>query len=188
MENMQVTLMAAVSADGFIAQTATQRSTNWTSKEDKKFFVQKSQEIGTLVMGSTTFATIGSPLPKRLNIIYTRQNRENFLTKFNLNTARITSDILRVTQEEPAQLLKQLAAEGIEKVLIAGGSSIYSLFMQAELVDEIILTIEPVIFGQGITLFSEEQFTELDLLNSQKINPRGTLVNTYKIRKLENES
>jgi dihydrofolate reductase len=43
----------------------------------------------------------------------------------------------------------------ITEVAICGGSSIYSQFMEAGLISTMYLTMEPVVFGEGIKLFSQ---------------------------------
>jgi dihydrofolate reductase len=61
---MKVFVIAALSADGFIAQ-AEDHVADWTGTEDKKLFVQLTKEAGIMVMGSKTLATIGRALPGR---------------------------------------------------------------------------------------------------------------------------
>ena len=69
---LHIFLIAAISIDGFISQLKTKHlpSTNWTSKEDKKFFIEKTKGA-VCIMGSATYNTIGKPLPKRLTVVYT---------------------------------------------------------------------------------------------------------------------
>lgn len=64
--------MAAITADGNIAKHADHLSTEWTSHADKKLFVEITKQAGVIIMGRTTYATIGRPLPQRLNYILTR--------------------------------------------------------------------------------------------------------------------
>src|SRR3989338_2700224 len=71
--NMKTFLIAAISANGMIAQTADQTSTDWTSKEDLAFFVTKTKEARAMIMGRKTFETIGRPLKNRLVVVMTRQ-------------------------------------------------------------------------------------------------------------------
>ena len=70
---MKIILIAAISADGKIAQSANQSSLDWTSKEDTAFFVAKTKEAGVVVMGSRTFETIGKPLKGRRLIVLSEQ-------------------------------------------------------------------------------------------------------------------
>ena len=67
---MKVILMLAMTVDGKIARS-TDHAADWTSKEDKKAFVEATKEAGAIIMGRNTFETIGRPLPGRLNLILT---------------------------------------------------------------------------------------------------------------------
>lgn len=164
---MKVFIIAAMSADGFIARSTTELA-NWTSKEDKKVFVRLTKRAGVMVMGATTFATIGKALPGRRNIVYTRQ--------------QLDKDDIEATAEPPTELIERLAKEGLQEVAICGGRTIYDMFMQANLVDEIYLTLEPEIFGSGITLFASVTHKKLKLLESQKLN-EDTLLLHYEVKK-----
>lgn len=163
---MKTFIIAALSADGFIAKNKEESSTKWTSPEDTKHFIEKTKDAGVVVMGSTTFETFGSkPLSGRRNIIYTHSKQyENAET----------------TNESPDKLLERLESEGIETVAIAGGSSIYTMFAKSGLVDKLILTIENTVFGQGMNLFTESLDLDLTLNSNTQIGP-GTVVLEYEV-------
>lgn len=161
---MRTFIIAALSADGFIGQTNTQTSLEWTSAEDKKLFVKLTKEAGTVVMGSRTFATIGRALPGRRTIVLTS------------NPDNITAEGVEVTAEEPQQLLERLEQEGVETLAICGGASVYAQFMEAGLVDELYLTIEPIVFGIGVPLFASEIESDLHLLDLEKLNDETVLL------------
>ncbi|HEU4914239.1 MAG TPA: dihydrofolate reductase family protein [Candidatus Saccharimonadales bacterium] len=160
---MKVFIVAAITADGFIGRTADHLA-DWSSKEDKKLFIKLTKEAGTMVMGSKTFATIGRALPGRKTIVYTREPRE--------------SDIVDVTftNEPPADLVSRLTSEGHESLAICGGASIYSLFMESGVVDELYLTVEPVVFGTGVPLFGHTLENGLTLLSAESLNPNTVLL------------
>lgn len=162
---MNVFIIAAVSADGFIAREANQPA-NWTSKEDKKVFVALTKRAGVMIMGRTTYETIGKALPGRRNIVYSSKPIDN-------------PDI-EVTDEEPAELLKRLEAEGHSEVAICGGQSVYDMFLKDGLVHEIFLTLEPKLFGTGMSLFSSSVDTDLNLKNVAKLN-NATLLLEYEV-------
>jgi dihydrofolate reductase len=172
----KVILMASISADGFIAQSKNQSSLKWTSKEDTQFFVKKTKEVGTLIMGSTTFATIGRPLPERQIIVLTRSKTYD---EFDPSQVRATGKPIR-------ELLGELFRDGVGEVVIAGGTSVYTQFMQEDLVDEIYLTIEPVVFGSGLKLFdgSITNSLKLSLLETLDLSDQ-TKVFHYKVIKGE---
>ena len=65
---MKLILMMAMTLDGIIAKNSNQLA-DWTSKADKKAFIAETKKHGVIIMGQTTFETIGRPLPGRLNLI-----------------------------------------------------------------------------------------------------------------------
>jgi len=166
---MKVFLIAVMTADGMIARSATHLA-DWSSPEDKKLFVRLTKEAGVMVMGSRTFATIGRALPGRRTIVYTTQPEA------------ITTEGIETTQASPAELIAQLKSEGATGVAICGGSSIYQLFMKSGVIDELYLSIEPLLFGQGVPLFAGELETRLQLLSNEKLNDNTVLLH-YAISK-----
>lgn len=160
---MKVFLIAALTADGFIGRSA-EHLADWTSKEDKRLFVRLTKEAGAMVMGAKTFATIGRALPGRRMIVYTRRPET------------ITAEGVETTSEDPVELVGRLAQEGASGLAICGGASIYSLFMQAGVVNELYLTIEPVLFGTGIPLFGQSLENKLSLLACEQLNTNTVLL------------
>lgn len=161
----KVFIIAAVSADGFIAKDS-QHAALWTSKADKKRFIELTKRAGVVVMGSTTYKTLGRPLKERVNIVYSKNQ---------------SFEGAEVTQDNPKDLIKKLEERGFKEVAICGGSHIYSMFLKAGVVDTIFLTIEPIIFGKGITLFNEDLHYFLKLKNSQASESSGSLLLEYSV-------
>ena len=163
---MKVTLMMAMTLDGKIAKD-TGHFPDWTGSEDKKLFAALSRKAGAVIMGSRTFDTIGRPLPGRLNVVMTR------------NRARRSRwDNLRFTHAPPGQLLDDLHAQGYTHAVLAGGALINTLFANAGLIDEIVVTVCPLIFGQGIGLFADGTALALDLQSVERLG-RHRLCITY---------
>ena len=155
---MKVTMMMAITADGMIARDHA-HFPDWTCPADKKMFKDRTQEAGVVIFGSRTFETIGKPLQGRLNIVLTRhperyQSAENLL----------------FSSDPPEILLKDLVHRGFEEAVLAGGSIINTLFVKARLINEVVLTVAPQIFGKGVSLFSEPCNVNLQLLGVQNLN------------------
>lgn len=182
---MHTFIIAAQSLDGFIAQSEEQVSTEWTSAEDKKFFSQKSKEAGVMVMGKTTFNTIKRPLPGRVSIVYSRSGKletEFEVRKLEDSPDSLEEKVVYTTSLSPQELIAVLEKKGFEQVAICGGSSIYSLFLEAGVVDTLFLTIEPVVFGEGVKLFSHlDQFQKLKLIAIRQLSEQ-TMVGEYAVR------
>ena len=162
---MKVILIAAISADGKIAEKTDQSSLDWTSKEDTKFFIEKTKEAGTVVMGRKTFATINKPLKGRRVIVMTRDpGKETPMPG------------VEFTNDEPQTLVNKLEQEGVAELALAGGSSIYGQFLQAGLVTDVFLTIEPVLFGSGVPLAQGFDRVALKLVSAKQLNPQAILL------------
>jgi dihydrofolate reductase len=172
---MHVSLLAAVTADGFIGRNADDRSFDWTSEEDKKFYVEMIKKAGVVVMGAQTFKTF-TRYPKGLEYyIYTR-TPQAFV---NPKPAVITATAVNV---EPRELVRQLAAKGHKEVAVCGGASIYTQFLKAGVVDTLYLTVEPVMFGSGVKLLNEFMETKLELKEVHHISEQ-TVVMEYGVKK-----
>lgn len=144
---MKLILLMAQTVDGKIARDS-DHFPDWTTSADKRFFAARSREAGAIIMGSRTFDTLGKPLPERKNVVLTRK------------AGRVSRPPdLVFTDDPPARLLAKLAAEGYREAILAGGARINSLFAAENLIDEIIVTISPRLFGSGLSLFD----TSLDL-------------------------
>ena len=165
---MKVFINDALSADGFIAKDA-KDTVSWTSKADKKFFQDETKRAGVIVIGSKTFETIGRPLPGRRNIVLSR-------------TMKQAPEGVEISVESPADIVSRLKKEGLRELAICGGSHVYTSFMKAGLVDEILLTVEPIIFGQGMTLFAEPINSRLELSQTKNLDG-GAVVFRYSVIK-----
>jgi len=159
--------MMAVTADGKIAKNS-DHFPDWTSREDKKYFLKVSKEYGVIMMGDKTFYTLPGPLPGRLNVVFT----------LNKNPKKI--DGVKWVSGEPAKILEDLEKEGYNKALLGGGAFLNTQFLEKNLIDEIILTIEPKIFGQGLSLFNKDFDINLELIELKKLNKNSIAVK-YKV-------
>lgn len=160
--------MMAVTVDGKIAKDQKQ-FTDWTSREDKKLFVEISKAHRVVMMGSNTFKTFPSPLKDRLNVVFTEEANPP------------VQDGVKWVKGEPAQVLEDLEGMGYRSVLLGGGAFLNSLFLEKRLITEIILTIEPKIFGTGLSLFNKDLDIDLKLIEFKKLNA-DTLMLRYRVQ------
>ena len=167
---MKVIVLMALTLDGKIGRSP-DHFPDWTGKEDKKLFAEITRKAGVVIMGSKTFDTIGTPLPDRKNIILTRdKNRKS------------EWENLVYTDKKPREILDDLAQNGFSSVIVAGGALVNSLFAEENLIDEIIVTISPKIFGYGISLFTEEISMNLELKEMKRLAPNLVCLK-YKVLK-----
>lgn len=162
---MKVFIIAAQTLDGFIGLDSGHLA-DWTSKEDKQLFVQLTKEAGVMVMGSSTFKTIGRGLPERKTIVYTSKPE---------TLADVEGDV-EATSESPQDLIKRLEADGYNSVAICGGAQIYSLFLKEKLVTDLYISVEPIVFGKGVPLFDNIDVTNLKLVEQRPLNDQTVLL------------
>ena len=72
----------------------------------------------------------------------------------------------------------------VSKVCILGGTNIYDYFINNKLLNDLIITVEPVVFGKGLSLFSKiewKNFPKFFFENGfklknivEEINSKGT--------------
>ena len=116
-------------------------------------------------MGLNTFKTIGKPLPDRRTIVYAPAE-----TKLE------GVEGVEITQEPPSTLMARLEKEKYTELAVCGGATIYTMFMETKLVNTLYLTVEPVLFGKGIGLFTKEFDATLKLESVRKLNEQSILL------------
>jgi dihydrofolate reductase len=160
---MKISMIAAITADGFIGRNA-EHLVDWSSPEDKKFFTKMTKEAGTIVMGSRTFSTLNRALPGRRNIVLTS------------HPETITTPGVEATDESPKELVERLESEGVGGLAVCGGAMVYAQFMESGLVTDVYLTIEPILFGSGVPLFSGQLEVDMQLADTNKLNDNTILL------------
>ncbi|HKP54686.1 MAG TPA: dihydrofolate reductase family protein [Chloroflexia bacterium] len=169
---MKIILMAAVTLDGKIARNEA-HFVDWSSREDKKLFYSTSKRAGVIIVGNNTFKTFPSPLPGRLHVVLTSTTEDK----------QDTPGVVEYTNSPPEQIVAELEARGYTEAVLTGGAQINALFLRSNLVDEIWLTIEPLIFGIGIDLFRGAQFNlQAKLVGVETLNEGGTVHLRYSLR------
>ncbi|MSU55873.1 MAG: dihydrofolate reductase [Candidatus Taylorbacteria bacterium] len=167
------TLIAAVSLDGRI--TAGKREgSEWTSKEDKKFFQSELDKADAVIMGRKTFEAIPRPLKPRNRIVFTHRD---FVIP---SKDGIQSPV--AFKGSVKKLIGLLKRNAWTRIAVVGGTSIYGWFLEKKLIDELYITVEPVIFGSGklLTANTLSRTTDFTLQSMQKLNKTGTVLLHYK--------
>lgn len=137
----------ATSLDGFIAEK--DGSVEWLFTDMNYGYSEFYSSVGTIVMGRKTFdqiATFGGQYPYagKETVVFSR-NPGTFLRK-NPRGVRFSADVIGTVR----RLLMKKKSKG--NIWIVGGADILSILLKAGLVDRIIVSIHPIILGQGIPL------------------------------------
>ena len=159
---MKVTLYMAVSLNGYIAKE--NASEDFLSHANWEKFCSLAQEYGNFIVGRKTYEAV-----------------KNWNEGFNFDDLKGIKKII-ISQDEnykidegytlatsPKDAVSKL--QDFESVLVTGGSTINTAFIKENLLDEIILNIEPAIIGKGVPLFAQDDFLKkLEFTSSEESN------------------
>lgn len=176
---MKIILVMAMSLDGKTTRWDETRVYQWTSAEDKAHFNSVSKKCDVLLMGRKTFLAAKSvllQLPEKVNIIVLTSRPKKKDTTFGIKRCQFVRPIRN-------SLMTTLTKLHPQKVLLVGGAETNQYFFGEQLVDEVWVTIEPIVFGKGkgITL-NEKVAIELQLRSIKKLNHKGTLLVKYAVK------
>lgn len=170
----------ATSLDGFVART--DHRIDWltrqaTAGEDHGYEAFMAGVDG-IVMGRGSFESVLAfpewPYQKPVIVMSSRLVDSDI-------PSHLTSKV-RLTRLDPIALMASLHEAGWQRAYIDGGSIVQS-FVREGLVEELTVTLIPVLIGQGIALFGQVNADiDLDLISS-KAFPSGLVRNHYRIRK-----
>lgn len=172
-QKIKTVLVVDSSINGVISRAEGSGEGSWNSPEDGVHYKSTITEIGVCIMGRTSFDVIGG---KNYDGVkhWVMTNNPELLANNHGNENVI------YTNKAYTDLLDEIANDGHEKVAILGGSKVYTEMISQSLVDEIVITIEPVVLAAGVPLFrSEVSESNWQLVDHKKLNDRGTLVLTY---------
>ena len=158
---MKISLYMAISANGFI--TKGKSNYDWVSEEDWDQFYSYIKKNDAVIMGRKTmeqFGEIEFPIKKVFNIVLSA----------NKKLHKNTKDLV-IMKGTPQNIVSFANIKGFEKLLIIGGENINGQFLKANLVNEIVLSVHPIIIKKGLTLFGKNiKGVRLNLINSKNIN------------------
>jgi dihydrofolate reductase len=169
---MRIVLIAAQSLDGFITRHD-EPGTAFTSPEDKAHFRAALAGFDACLFGAGTYRVsrvfIRAQFPDHpLRVVLTR------------SPGRFGADAvpgkLEFTSAAPAAIAGDLRSRGIQQCALLGGSHAHSLFLDAGLVDEIWLTIEPLLFGGGTPLLAHHANLRLELQSVERLGAHPLLL------------
>lgn len=175
---MRILLSMVESADGKTTHGDDHKIFRWTSKEDQEHWQKLVNEAELIVMGSKTYDSAKKIIKHqegKLRVIFTRHPEKY--------AAEAIPGKLEFTSEGPEELVARLEKAGHTRMLLAGGAQVNGMFFQANLVDEVILTIEPKLLGEGNPISRHTNMVHLKLQDVKKLNEQGTVALYYTVEK-----
>ncbi len=172
----------ATSLDGFVARR--DHSLDWLMKQNTEGEDQGYNDfiagVDGIIMGRGSFQNVLTfdqwPYEK-LVIVMSKSLTQDDVPKD-------LSGKVRVTTLEPKELMELLEAEGWKHAYVDGGKIVQS-FIKAGLIEDITVTIIPILIGDGLRLFGEiNGDIDLSLLESRSFQS-GLVQNHYRFPQKE---
>ncbi|HWA04941.1 MAG TPA: dihydrofolate reductase family protein [Ignavibacteria bacterium] len=170
-------LQVQMSIDGFVCGPNGELDwMTWNLSDDlKKFILDLSEPIDTILLGKNM--TDGF-VNHWKNVKADKNNPEHWAgVKFTDTPKVVFSKTLERSEWENTTLATGNLAEEVNKlkaaegnyIMVYGGASFVSSLIDAELIDDYYLFINPVLIGQGLRIFSETaKQVRLELVDSTK--------------------
>ena len=144
------TLTVATSTDGFISRSTDEPPQVWASDEEQDLFLRDVEAADWSIMGRNTHEA--AERPDRYRIVFSKKK----------------SGWLRPNQLwiDPADLSPKELAERVAHIrplsdgLILGGTRVHDWFLKHRAIHKVHLTIEPILFGSGLGVFSNQSETD----------------------------
>ncbi len=182
MKTLRVSVFIAASLDGYIARTGGEldwldaANTVVPEGEDCGFqaFFEK---VDVLVIGRKTFEKV-----LQFDTWGYGSTRVIVLSRDVIKIPEELAQTVTHSSENPKELWKRLSEEGAERIYVDGGITIQR-FLAERLVDDITITLIPVLLGDGIPLFGNTLNTIHLALTAAKTYDFGFVQLTYNVDK-----
>ena len=165
MNQRKLVLYIASSLDGYIATE--EHSLDWlfaVEGEGDNGISKFYETVDSILMGRVTYDWIMNyekgefPYKGKECYVFSKSRKEE-------------NEYVTFVNEDIPQFTKNLKNKNGKTIWLVGGGGLLDTFMKEKLVDEIIVTIAPVLIGSGIPLFKNYNFqTSLSLKEINRFN------------------
>ena len=165
MSQRKLVLYIASSLDGYIATE--EHSLDWlfaVEGEGDNGISKFYETVDSILMGRVTYDWIMNyekgefPYKGKECYVFSKSRKEE-------------NEYVTFVNEDIPQFTKNLKNKNGKTIWLVGGGNLLDTFMKEKLVDEIIVTIAPVLIGSGIPLFKNYNFqTSLSLKEINRFN------------------
>jgi dihydrofolate reductase len=172
----QVILYIATSLDNYIARS--DGDVGWLDDPDFALpgedygYAAFYKSIDTTLMGNNTYKLVLGfgvpfPYPDKTNYVFTRS------TEFD------DTEFVKFITDDPVEFVRKLKQEEGQDIWLVGGGQINSLLLNHLLIDKIILTLIPIILGEGVRIFDGKTVESGFSLETSQAYKSGFVQLTY---------
>lgn len=171
----KVILYISQSLDGFIADS--KGNVDWILGNNENYdsdygYENFIKDVDTVILGANTYKQI-------INELSTDRRVYEDLQSYVLTSEKIedTSNI-KFVNTNTKELINRLQKENGKNIWICGGANLLNQCVKDDLIDEYQITTVPVILGNGIRLFEDNnKKIKLELKNAKEEN--GLIIGIY---------
>ena len=182
----KVTLGLANSLDNYIARK--DGGSDWLhwNKEIAAISAKFMKTVDAILIGRKTYEVMlafgQTSYPGAKNYVFSRARRKSAALKKILerNTRKAKQTpctSIEIVSEDAATFVKKLRRRKGKGICVFGGGELAKSLFEADLIDEVVLNIHPVLLGSGIPLFHEmSRQIDLKFLKCRPLTEGGLLV------------
>ena len=181
----RVILGLANSLDNYIARKDGGYDWIHWSKEVAEISAKFMKTVDTLLIGRKTYDVMlghsQTSYPGAQNYVFTRSTKTVAALKKKLATKKADKNV-EIISEDAARFVSKLKRKKGKGIVVFGGGELAKSLFEADLIDEVVLNIHPVLLGSGIPLFHEmKQQINLELRDCRVLKG-GYLALIYRVK------
>jgi dihydrofolate reductase len=167
-------LFVATSLDGYIA--ARDGDVSWRFREGDYGYEAFLAGIDTVLFDRRMYETALSfgqwPYPDRKAVVFTRSETLRVISPNTIATSRI-----------PADIVGELRARDGKDLWLVGGSELVRECLDAGLIDDIIVSVHPILLGDGVPFVTPGAARAPLTLAAERRYPSGLVQLAYRIER-----
>src|SRR5207247_2684868 len=142
--------------------------------------------VAALLIGRKTFevmlASGQTSYPGAKNYVFSHSKKKREALKKRLAAKKKPDRNVEIVTEDAAKFVRELKRRKGKGIVVFGGGELAKSLFEADLIDEVVLNIHPVLLGSGIPLFHErKRQINLELLDC-RILKGGYLAVSYRVK------
>jgi dihydrofolate reductase len=179
----KVTLGLANSLDNFIArEDGGSDWLHWTN-EVAEISARFMKTVDVLLMGRKTYEVLlasgETSYPGATNYVFTRSAKKAAALRKRLATKKPSRNV-EIVSEDAAAFVGKLKTKKGKGIVIFGDGELAKNLFEADLIDEVVLNVQPVILGSGVLLFHQmKRQINLELLEVKRLKDRCVVLSYH---------
>ena len=175
---MPISLIAVASVNALITRNE-EPGTGFASQADFDWFRQQLADSDLVLLGGATYRAARESIRENAR---KGPPRWVFSTQIEQYEGETIPGAIEFRTLDRERFLADTAARGFTNIALVGGPALSTWFLDQGLVDELYLTVEPVIFSSGTPLVTPARNIDLALESAERLSDQ-TLLLHYRLKR-----